>query len=438
MQENKKTLLLKNCSILASSTEEATYEHIQNAYLGIEGDTISYIGTEKPEGYASEKDMKGALLIPGFVNAHTHAAMVLLRGYGWGLPLDRWLNEKIFPVEDRLTEADMRAGNAFAQMEMLASGTTSYSDMYYIMDTAGELCVQSGMKLNIGRPILSFSEEEGWQENERARDSLRLFETWHGKENGRIRVDFGVHAEYTNRARCVREYAALCREKGARMHIHLSETYKEHEECKAKYNKTPAQWFAELGLFENPVTAAHGVYLEEADMELLQTQGASVMHCPTSNMKLGSGFANVKRMLELGLNVALGTDGASSNDNLNMMEELHLAALLQKGLHRDPTALSNAGALWMATRSGALAQGRPETGLLAVGKKADIAAISMDAPHMYPCFDPLAALCFSAQGSDVCMTMVDGRILYENGEFYTIDAEKARYEARQALGRIYG
>lgn len=428
-------VLLKNCSALLR--EANGYTHIKNAYMGIAGDTIAHIGSERPAGDWTEKDMHGALLIPGLINTHAHAAMTLLRGLGSGLPLDRWLHEAIFPVEDRMSAADIAAGNALAQMEMLATGTTSYSDMYFALETEAELCQTSGMKVNLGRPIMGFDDDEGAEQSARVRESLELFDTWHGRENGRIRVDFAIHAEYTCREKLAREYAAIGKARGARMHLHLSETRKEHEACKARHGKTPAEWFCNLGVFELPTAAAHCVTVEDRDIEILKAHGVSAVHNPSSNLKLGSGFMRLPALLKAGLNVGIGTDGTASNDNLNLLEEMHLAALIHNGYAMDPTAVCAADILDMATRNGAKLQGREDTGVLAVGKKADIAAINMDAPHLIPSFDPLSTLLYAAQGSDVCMTMADGKILYENGEYKTIDAERVRFEVDAALKRLY-
>ena len=429
-------LLLKDCSALVDDGANG-FRHLKSAWIGIENDTIAYIGETMPEGNWQQKSMRGALLIPGLINGHTHAAMTLLRGLGSGLPLDRWLKEAIFPVEDRLTEADMRAGNALAQMEMLRTGTTSYSDMYYMLHTEAELCSVSGMKVNLARPITCFDSNETARESVRAKESIELFDTWHGKENGRIRVDFSIHAEYTCRERIAREYAEIGKARGARMHLHLSETVKEHEECKAKYGKTPTEWFRDLGVFDLATAAAHCVTNEDRDIEILKSYGVSPVHNPSSNMKLGSGFMRLPKLLKSGLNVGIGTDGTASNDNLNMLEEMHLAALIHNGNLCDPTAIHAEQVLAMATRNGAKLQGREDTGCLAVGKKADIVAVNMDTPHLVPSFDPVSTLLYSAQGSDVCMTMVDGRVLYENGEYKTIDEEKVRYEVKAALDRLY-
>lgn len=430
-------LLLKHCDILAS--QGTGFRCLEDAYLGVDGDTIDYIGTERPRtAYDGEKDMTGRLLLPGLINCHGHSPMVLLRGVGSGLSLQEWLFGKIMPIEDRLTAEDIRIGNRLALLEMISTGTTSYSDMYFEPQTAVENALESGIKANISRPVQCFNRDETYGENFRAKESIRLFKDYHGAGDGRVRVDFSVHAEYTCFEHIVGPYSADCKSLGGRMHIHLSETKKEHDECVEKYGKTPARWFYDLGTFDSPTAAAHCVFVTEEDMALMLEKGVSPIHNPTSNMKLGSGFAPVQRMLDLGLNVTIGTDGAASNNNLNMMEELHLAAVLHNGYHRDPTILKPAQLLAMATRNGARLQGREDTGSLETGKKADIIALDLTRPHMVPNVDPLALAVYSAQGSDVVMTMVDGRILYENGEFLTLDADKILHEAKSAAKRLMG
>ena len=430
-------LLLKHCGILA--TEGTGFRCLENAYLGVDGDTIDYIGTEKPQGpYDREKDMAGRLLLPGLINCHGHSPMVLLRGVGSDLSLQEWLFGKIMPIEDKLTAEDIKIGNQLALLEMLSTGTTSYSDMYFEPQTAVENALACGIKANISRPVQCFNKDETYAENFRAKESIQLFKNHHGAGDGRVRIDFSVHAEYTCFEHIVGPYSADCKSLGGRMHIHLSETKKEHDECVEKYGKTPAKWFYDLGTFDCPTAAAHCVWVTEEDMALMLEKGVSPIHNPTSNMKLGSGFAPVQRMLDLGLNVTLGTDGAASNNNLNMLEELHLASVLHNGFHRDPTILKPAQLLAMATRNGAQLQGREDTGELAVGKKADIIALDLTRPHMVPNFDPLALTVYSAQGGDVVMTMVDGKILYENGEFLTLDADKILHEADAAARRLHG
>ena len=430
-------LLLKNASILAAG-EGTRFRCLENAFLAVEGDTITYIGTERPAGdWEREKDMTGKLLLPGLVNAHCHAPMTLLRGLGSDLPLQEWLFDHMFPIEARLTAQDMRIGNALALLEMLSTGTTSYSDMYFHPEVAAENALAAGIKANLCRACQCFNGAETPEENISIRENTAVFDQWHGAGNGRVRIDFGIHAEYTNYPHIVEAYAALCAQRGARMHIHLSETEKEHVECVAKYGKTPARRFADLGVFDVPTAAAHCVAVTEEDMALLAEKGVSVVHNPSSNMKLGSGFAPIPRMLELGVNVALGTDGAASNNNLNLMEEMHLAAIIHNGRACDPTLMRPEQVLAMATANGARLQGRTDTGSLEVGKKADIIALDLDRPHLVPNLDTAALLVYAAQGSDVVMTMVDGQIVYENSEFLTLDKERILHAARSCAKKLY-
>jgi 5-methylthioadenosine/S-adenosylhomocysteine deaminase len=429
--------LLKNCGIIA--TGEDGFYSILNGYLGIDGDTIDYIGEEAPtEKYDEIKDMSGKLLIPGLINTHTHTPMCLLRGVGSDLSLQKWLFDTVFPIEDRLTGADCRIGSELAILEMLSTGTTSFTDMYMEPQETINAALKAGIKANICRPVQCFDSSELPEDNFRARQSVELFDKYNGAGDGKIKIDFCIHAEYTCTEDVTRYYSALCNERGGNMHIHLSETKKEHDECVEKYGKTPARWFSDLGAFDSHAFAAHCVWLTDEDMELFMEKNVAVVHNPTSNMKLGSGFAPVQKMLECGITVGLGTDGAASNNNLNMFEEMHLAAVIHNGFTGDPTIMNASTVLKMATASGAAIQQRTDTGELKVGKKADIVALDLNKPHLIPNLDPLALVCYSAQGSDVCMTMVDGKILYENGEFLTLDKERIYSETRAAIKRIYG
>ncbi len=386
--------------------------------------------------------MSGRLLMPGLINCHCHAAMTLLRGIGSDLPLDRWLFDEMFPVEDRLTAEDIAAGNELAMMEMIASGVTSFSDMYMEPRTAIHSNETIGMKMNVCRVVQSFDPNEKPEDCRRIDESIELFEQCHGAQNGRVHIDFAVHAEYTSTDAVIRGYADRCRpyaKQGARMQIHLSETQKEHGECIQRHGLTPAGWCEAMGLFDVPTGAAHCVCVTPEDMEIFRRKGVSPIHNPTSNMKLGSGFAPVPEMLDMGLNVALGTDGAASNNNLNMFEEMHLAAIIHNGYRRDAVIMKPEQVLRMATVNGAKLQGRDDTGRLAAGMKADVIAIAFrDKPHLYPAFDPMTMVVYAAQASDVCMTMVDGHILYEDGRFLTLDRQRVLQNAAAAVKRLYG
>lgn len=428
--------LLSNCGIIETVNDE--FHYIENGYLGINDDVIDYIGKEKPTAsYDEEVDMENTIVMPGLINTHTHAAMTLLRGVGSGLPLQEWLFDNMFPIEDKMTKAEFKSGTELALMEMLSTGTTSFSDMYMEPTVEAELIKNCGIKANICRVMQGFNPEETYEDNGRGKESCELFENYNDTCNGRLKVDFCIHAEYTCQPQLVEAYAKDAKRLGARMHIHMSETKREHEECIAKYGKTPAQWFNDLGCFDVPTHAAHCVWVSDEDMQIMKEKGVSVAHNPTSNMKLGSGFAPIHKMMEMGINCTLGTDGTASNNNLNMFEEMHIASIIHNGYTNDPTIMKASDILKMATINGAKLQGRDDTGSLEVGKKADIIAIDVNKPHLYPNLDPLALLVYSAQGSDVVMTMVDGKILYDHGTYTTLDPKQIKKDVAESLDRLY-
>lgn len=428
--------LFRNADILLF--ENGIYNVIKNAYLAVDGDRIAYIGKDMPDGkFDTVKDMTGKLLMSGLYNCHNHCPMVLLRGVGSDLPLNEWLFNKVFPIEDKLTAEEIYAGTNLALLEMLACGTVSFSDMYFEPQVTAKAVAESGMKANLTRPVQSFDPNEEPKDSFRIAQSIELYDEWNKAENDRILIDFSIHAEYTCTEKIARAYSEECNKRGGLMHIHLSETVKEHNECKEKYGKTPTQWFNDIGTFDSRAFAAHCVTLEDSDMDIILNKGVNVVHNPSSNMKLGSGFARVQKMLDMGINVALGTDGAASNNNLDMIEEMHLASIIHNGYMQDATVMNADTVIKMATLNGALLQGRNDCGDLKVGNKADIIAISLDKPHLRPVIDEKALVTYSAQSSDVCMTMVDGKILYENGEYTTLDKEKIYYDIEKAVKKLY-
>jgi len=429
-------ILLSRAEVLVHGGRE--WSVIHEGYVGIDGDRIDYVGGERPRAeYGQVKDLSGHILMAGLYNLHTHSPMTLLRGLGSNLPLDRWLREAMLPVEARMGAADVSVGTRLAMMEMLASGVVSFSDMYDHPDVTAAELLAAGMKANLSRPVLGSDPSEAYESNDRAMASLRFFDEYHGAGDGRIAVDFAIHAEYTCHAELARRCGEDCLRRGARMQLHLSETVKEHEECKGRHGKTPTRWFLDLGVLDNPVVAAHCVAVEPEDLEILARKKVACVHNPSSNMKLGSGFMPVKAMLDRGIDLAIGTDGAASNNNLDLLEEIHLASLIHKGYCGDPTVLEPGELLAMATAKGAAAQGRTDCGELAVGKKADLIAIGLGKPHMMPVHDLPAILVYSAKSSDVAMTMVDGRILYEDGEYLTIDRDKVLRDLDESMRRLF-
>ncbi|MBR4461529.1 MAG: amidohydrolase [Erysipelotrichaceae bacterium] len=430
------SILFKHAKILLRG--ENDYEVLEDAYLGVKGRLIDHIGTEKPEKhYDEEKDYTDKLLMPGLIDAHSHIPMVFLRGIADGLPLDKWLNERVFPIEAKLTAEQIRVSSYYAILELLACGVTSFTDMYFFPEETARAVRDSGIKANLNKYILCFDPDQTIEDS-MIGSSVEFFDQYNNTCDGRLKVDFSIHAEYTNQSHIVKAYSQECKKHDAIMHIHLSESRSEVEKCIEKYHQTPVEWFESLGTFENPTCAAHVVWPMKDDLKILKKHDVSVMHNPSSNLMIGSGFAPIREMLDLGINVGLGTDGTASNNNLNMLEEMHLASIVHNGYHLDATNILSCQVIDMATRNGAKLQGRPDTGSLETGKCADIIALDLNKIHLYPVFEYPSIITKSAQGSDVCMTMVDGRILYENGNYLTLDKEKIIQEFKKAVKDFYG
>lgn len=405
-------------------------------YVGVKDGRIAYIGETAPEeDYGERYDGRHRLLLPGFFNVHSHAPMTLLRGYAENLPLQRWLEERVFPFEDKLDDQAVYYATQLAIAEMLACGTVSFTDMYFFLDGMTRAILESGIKCNLSRGLTVF-DGSSYEQLAAYQDNLRLLDEWNGAGNGRLRGDLCIHGEYTSTPAVVQAVADHAKRSGARMHIHLSETQAEHEGCKQRHGMTPAAYMQAHGIFDVPTTAAHCVWLEGEDFEILRAHGVTVASCPASNLKLASGYANIPRLLELGINVALGTDGAASNNNLNILQDLYLFAVAYKGYHRDSTLITPAQALYAATRAGALSQGREDSGLLRVGCRADLCVIDTDTPQFTPMTDAACNVVYAAQGADVRLTMVDGKVLYRDGAYLTIDIEKVKAEAQRCTDAI--
>ncbi|MCH5192202.1 MAG: amidohydrolase [Oscillospiraceae bacterium] len=408
----------------------------KNMFVGVESGRIAYIGSEKPEkDYGEEYDGTNKLLSPGFVNLHTHSPMTLLRGYAENLPLGRWLNERVFPFEDRLNCDRAYYGTMLSIAEMLASGTTSFTDMYFFGDGVMKAVIESGAKINFGRSIVSF-EDEDIAKNDRFQEGVYLTEKYHNTEGGRIKIDMSLHAEYTNRLSIIEQFGEYTRGRGQINHIHLSETKSEHDECKKRYGKTPARLFYDAGIFDSPTVLAHCVWVEDSDLELFCEKGVTVAHCPASNLKLGSGVCNTYKMLEKDINVGLGTDSAASNNGLDIMREMYLAAILPKGICNRADIVSPEDIFKMATVNGYKAQGRTDCGVIKTGNRADLIVLDMNKPNLYPDWNVLNNIVYSAEKSDVVLTMVDGKVLYKNGEFTTIDIEKIGSEVSRLVRKV--
>ena len=399
--------------------------------LEIEGERISNITLRNQ---ATEKS-NNRLVLPGLVNCHGHTAMTLVRGLGGGLPLQRWLEEAIFPVEAKMRPEDVYAGTAWGVREMLAGGTTSVADMYDFPGDCARAFAEGGMKARVCRVGLGFVPG-------RLNDCIEFTRSFNSSlaphPSSLVSADLCIHSEYlTDEAFC-RGLAEANKELKRPLHVHVSETEKEHNECIARHGQTPIAYLAETGLLDHGGYAAHCVWCTDDDFRIMAEKGVSLIHNPTSNMKLGSGFARVPRAMELGVNVALGTDGCASNDNLDLFEEMHIASLIHKGLAKDPTVLSAWDVVDMATVNGAKALGLSDTGEIAVGKKADLCVVDLDKPHLTPCLDIPNLVVNSMHASDVAETWVDGKRVYKKSKA-GVEVERptaTRTEFLEAVKRI--
>ena len=406
---------------------------IYDASLHVQGDKIVYAGPKAlaPAAQAGDEVINGGgrIAMPGFVNTHAHNAMVLFRGAADDLPLQRWLNEKIFPMEDQLDDNAAYWGNLLGIAEMIRCGTACYNDMYFFAEQEIRAVEQTGIRSVLTRStVCQELEQETIEQKLQVYDALMAYQ---GAADGRIRVTVSPHAEYTCSAAYLRACGQKAQQLGVPLHIHVSETAAEHDACIERHGKTPMALLESLGVLKGEVYAAHCVYTGQADHEIMKEHGVVALHCPDSNLKLASGIAPIAQMMQHGVTVTLGTDGAASNNNLNMMEEMQRFVLLQKGITQDATSVSAKQALHIATTAGARAM-HTGGGVLKEGYKADIVLVDTHVPHMQPMHNALNNLVYAAQGSDVWMNMVDGKILYKNGEYKTLDIEKVIAETNKA------
>ena len=371
------------------------------------------------------------LIVPGLYNLHTHLPMTMFKGYAEDMPLDRWLFDKIFPAEDKLNNIMAYYSALLGIAEQIKNGVISCSDMYYFSENVLQAADEGGIKINFSRGIQSFDENEDPNENFRFTELKELYKNYHNSSHSRIKIDMCIHAEYTSNANIIRAVGEFAGVNGLINHTHISETKKEHDECIARHNMTPVEWFNSHGFFESPTVAAHCVHISDSDMEIMAEKGVTMAHCPSSNLKLACGIARVPQLLECGVNVAIGTDGSASNNNLDILKEMYIASILQKGVSGDPAVMQAKDMLKYATLNAAIAQGREDCGIIGAGKKADLTVLDLNSVESIPVYDYNSALLYSLGSKNVIMTMCDGKILYENGEFKTIDIEKVKYKIKK-------
>lgn len=400
----------------------------------VDGGVIVYAGSAQgaPRCEADRViDAKGGIIAPGFIDTHTHVPMSLFRGYADDMPLMDWLSNKIWPAEARLDADAVYWGSMLAIAELVAGGVTCFSDMYNFTETIAKAANDAGIRALIATAVLDV---DGRGE-QRLDTAEALFDTV--RDYPRVEAAIGPHAEYTVSPKMLEKVRGAAERLGSRIHIHVSETKGEHDEAVSRHGKTPIALLDSLGVLDVPVMAAHCVWVQDGDLEIMAKKNVSVLSCPGSNLKLGSGIARVSKMLGCGVNVSCATDGASSNNNLSMMEEMTLLALLQKGVNLDPGLIPASTALKIATLNGAKALGIESiTGSLEAGKQADIIVIDTSGPRYCPRTDLLHHLVYSGSDADVVLTMVGGDILYENGKITFADIDEIKANAQRYSEKI--
>ncbi len=419
--------------ILAVLPEEGR-DVVRRTDIYLQGDKIMGIG-EEPEGFSADKVIDGTdrLVIPGLINAHTHSYMALLRNVADDLPFEDWLFGHIEPIEDKLTPEDAYWGACLAILEMMKSGTTCFSDMQMHIHQTSRAVSQSGMRAVISRGLVGSGDDEAGQV--RLREAYEEKEAW--KDQPRLTYFLGPHAPYSCDEDFQRIVAAEASKNQMGVHIHLSESVNEVENIRSQYGASPIALAKRAGLFDGLAAAAHCVHVDEADLDILKECQVSVITNPASNMKLGNGFAPVPDMLAKGINVCIGTDGAASNNSLNMFHEMNLLGLIHKGVRQKADCVSAREIFRMATIRGARALGMEEmTGSIQVGKKADLAILDLRTPSMTPRNDLLAGLCYSANGSEVETVIIDGEITMENRRVLTLDEERIYKEISRICRRL--
>ncbi len=422
-------------------TMDAQRRVLNDGAVAIRGERIAAVGTradiEKRFQPAHRMDRPEALIMPGLINTHTHAAMSLFRGIADDLKLQEWLEKYIFPVEAKNVTPDFVLwGTRLACLEMMLSGTTTFVDMYYFEDRVAQAAKEAGMRGVLGDTMLRFKSPDAATPQDALRFTEKFLQQYRG--DALITPAVAPHAIYTNNDSDLQAARRLANKYGAPLLIHLSETKTENDDAIRTRGVSPTRLLDKLGLFAGPTIAAHGVWLDDADMQILKMRGAGVAHCPSSNMKLASGIAPVVKMLNLGIAVGLGTDGpAGSNNDFDLMEEINLAADLQKVATRDPTVLPAEQAVSLATILGARVAGLDkEIGSLEAGKRADLITLRLDRPHAVPLYNVYSQIAYALKGSDVEDAVVNGKLIVRDGRSLTLDSAAVLAKANEFGAKI--
>ena len=407
---------------------------VKETNIYIEGNRITGIGKE-PGGFQAEKEIDGTdkLVIPGLVNCHTHSYMAFMRNVADDLSFMDWLFGTIDPIEQQMTDEDTYWGAQLAIIEMMKSGTTCFNDMQMNIHQTTRAVKESGMRAVISRGLVGNGNDEGGQ--------MRLRQAYEERDAAadcdRLSFFLGPHAPYTCDDAYFRIVSEEAKKNNMGIHVHLAESISEIEQIQEKYGCTPIALAERTGLFDGHAIAAHCVQITDADMDILKAHNVSVVTNPASNMKLGNGFAPVPDMLKKGINVCLGTDGAASNNSLNMFHELSLLTLIHKGTRKTPQCISASEGFRIATINGAKALGlEKEIGSIEVGKKADLAILNLNSPSLTPRNNLIAGLSYSANGSEVDTVIIDGRLTMEHQKLLTIDEEIVYHKIQEIIVRM--
>ena len=420
-------ILIENVKILTMADGEV----IKNGNIYIENEKIKKITSDKIDfSYDKKIDGKNYLAMPGFVNAHTHVGMSLFRNFSDDVELMTWLNEKIWPLEDKLIAEDVYWASLLSHAEMIMTGTTSFADMYYFEDQTIKALEKSKMRAQISRGLTL--EDKNYKKIE---ENIELFKKYENSQDGRINIAFGPHAVYTTDKNYLKEINKYAKKYKMPIHIHLSETKTENTDCMKRFNQSPTEVFEECGIFENKTIAAHGVYLSDKDLDILSKYDVSVVHNPSSNLKLSSGFLDCTRVINKKINLAMGTDSSASNNNLSMIKEISLTSLVSK--YNNPQNLKAYDVLKMATINGAKALGLDDKiGTLEEGKLADIILIDLNNPNHTPQNNLISSLPYSTFDKDVSYVIINGDLVYDDKKFVYLNEKEIIKNAEESFEKL--
>ncbi len=433
-------MLYHNCTVITMNSENDIFKN--GAFVVEDGQFIdvgkseriikSYSGDEK-------KNLNSKIVIPGLINTHTHVPMVLFRGLADDLPLKEWLENYIWPMENKMIDKDfIKWGSQLAMMEMISTGTTAFADMYFYEEEVARLVKSIGMRASLGEGIIQFETPDANKPEQNIERFKMLTQRWHNDNN--IKISMCAHSPYTCNKDLLLKTKLLADKYDSMYHIHLAETKNEKSMIKENESEvSPVMYLNDIGILDENVLAAHAVWTDKADIDILKENKVSVVHNASSNLKLGSGIAPISKYLDAGINVSVGTDGAASNNTLNMFNEMRLISLLHKGVNLEPTILPSEQVLKMATINGAKSLGWDDKiGSIEENKHADFVVINKDSVNMKPMYNPVSHLIYAANGSEVEKVYVGGELLYENKEFKTINKSEVLENVKKISKKIVG